>query len=177
MTNTDKLIDAIRKHGARRTPDLEKDTGIDGGTISAFLKPAVDSGYLVACKVERPSGRPCNEYRLSAQVSESKVTWEEYRARQRIERKELKPQRQEDPSIRRSIAKSPTMPTQEKQTPIVVHNPATPAEMTPKIEAFDFWLDRSGQMVISTEEGAIELSPDRVRELGQFMVDTEPAWS
>lgn len=29
VTNTDKLIDAIRKHGARRTPDLEKDTGID----------------------------------------------------------------------------------------------------------------------------------------------------
>ena len=38
-------------------------------------------------------------------------------------------------------------------------------------------IDNHGCLLISTDETVIELSPAHVRELGQFLIDTEPAWA
>lgn len=64
--------------------------------------------------------------------------------------------------------------------PLLMRNDATnvsegrpPTTEKPKLY---FSLDNNGRLHISIGDEYLDLAPEAVRELGQFMVDTEPAW-
>ena len=38
-------------------------------------------------------------------------------------------------------------------------------------------IDNDGTLLIDAGDGIIELAPSETRELGQFMIDTEPVWA
>lgn len=62
-----RAIALITERGAIRTDQIAEALGVDKAAIASSLGPYVNSGALVACKVERPGGgMPVNEYRISA---------------------------------------------------------------------------------------------------------------
>lgn len=82
-SKVERALAYIRQHVSARSPELAKHCGIDQKNVTPLLSSAVDRGYLISCLIERPGLSPILEYRLSATVSESKVSWREFKLSKR----------------------------------------------------------------------------------------------
>lgn len=182
--NTEKCIAFIARHGRARSPDIADHIGRDSGAVAALLTTAVKAGYLVACKVEQPGKPACNEYRISEQYSETKTSWREFKLRARqagtpTSAKAARPPVDEPPR-----AANPNLPPARMPPPPTAH--ATRQVRAPFSTTFTAAppaplravLDSDGQLTLHLPDAdPIVLDVEQTRTLGQFMVDTHPAWN
>ena len=164
-----------------------------------MLQTPLDKGYLVACKVEVPGHAPINEYRLSAMVSESNQTWEQFKASEhaKLPSRALKIAKARPP---RDAAASPPSAVSENganilarlMTPLVA---PVDTETKPKIAEpihankpdvvlhrtndtpIVFMIDSNGCLRIEFNEETVICSNQETRDVGELLVASEPIWS
>lgn len=201
MTDRIQLaIDYLRRHPGSRTADLAKAMDMDSGVVQPTLKTAIDRGVIVVCKVEIPGhSRPINEYRISSAHDYPGFKWAEFKASQTKSIKPLK----EAPVVRRAPAKlessiattpaggganntgshvSEILSQASPAEGVAVVEPPKPApkpaearsDETKKLRAT---LSLDGHLLIAFRNTGMTLPPEEVRQLGQFLIDTEPHWS
>lgn len=203
-TNTDRAVEYIAAHPGCRTPEIEAAVKI--ANCSALLKPLVDAGFLLACKVDRPNTRPSYEYRLGASVTPN-MTWAEFRGATAAKKRGLtvttRPMRTANPTPIASKATQPLDPTTEEKpishppavtvqtlemgaphpgiAPPLMRNDATNesggSPTTTEKPKLYFSLDSNGRLHISIGGEYLDLAPEAVRKLGRFMIGTEAAWA
>lgn len=199
-TKIEKAIAFIRSKGSVRTPELAEHLGIPDRNVMPLLHDTLEKGYLASCLVEIPGRRPINEYKLSALVSESKITWAEYRT---TARSQPRPLRTKSLPVLRgttvvSTARAPIPPSSlstpekavtpaepffarasdhdKKATP-TAHTPApTPEPETPRQRAV-FMIDSNGQLRMELDDKTILFSNEETRDVGELLVASETIWS
>jgi|CXWL01.1.fsa_nt_gi hypothetical protein len=73
-TTTQKMLDYIERQVTARTDEIAKACNVGSGVVGAHLKPHVESGALLACKVTKPgSTRETWQYKHST-AGAGKVT-------------------------------------------------------------------------------------------------------
>lgn len=181
-TNVDKALAYIAKHPGARAPEIEEQLGIK--FVSALLAQAVESGFLVACKVERPGKPPTNEYRLSAAVAADKVSWSEFRLAKRAKL----PLKLARPTPMRTAAPPPTAetPPPKAAPPLPAPIPAPqnqpikagPIKAVPIAPEILFLIDSTGELRIEMPDGEqFFVSRRETQSLGRLLMATEPIWS
>lgn len=68
-STTEKIIDFIRKKGTARTDEIVSGLKVNKDSISTLIKPAIDAGLLLVCKVSVPGKQPVNEYRIGSGIT------------------------------------------------------------------------------------------------------------
>jgi len=182
QSKTEKAIAFIAQRGSARSPEIAEHIKINATAIQAFLAGPLEAGYLIACKVEIPGKRPMNEYRLSANVSESKQSWADFKAASRLSTKPLKIAKDRPPRVPpetkpRTVA--PEMPKRVIPAELPTPKPgeAIKAATTGERKRLIFMIDSNGQLRIEWPEETVILSNEETRDVGELMAAAEPIWS
>lgn len=182
-SKTETAIAFIQKRGSARTDDIVQATGIGRDSLNTLLRPAVDAGVLVCCKVEQPGKPPTNEYRPGSGLPAL------------TQRAELKPssrlpRRDPQPAVGQNTGSAPSglLPEQSSSADgrAVATSPAPApkgrelgpaAARAPASNAMDITIDQDGAVTFCIpNEPPIELDPGQTLALGHFLISTEPLW-
>lgn len=196
-----RAVDHIAAHPGCRTDDLAQAMGSAPQNVAPTIFEAVQAGLILTCKVASPSGKEINEYRLSSSAP-ANPDWREWKAAHpaRADRP-LKTAAVAGPRASAiattqahrganngssngpvtSFGISPAGAVADVEPPKPAPTQAEAGSVETRRETansrLDIQLDNHGCLLISTDETVIELSPAHVRELAQFLIDTEPAWA
>ena len=196
-----RAIDHIAAHPGCRTDDLAKAIGSETQNVAPTIFEAVQAGLILTCKVARPGGGATNEYRLSSSAP-TNPDWREWKAAHpaRADRP-LKTAAVAGPRASAiattqahrganngsssgpvtSFGISPAGAAADVEPPKPAPTQAEAGSVETRRETansrLDIQLDNHGFLFIAIGLTNIELEPEHVRELGQFLIDTEPAWA
>lgn len=186
MTEKSKIetaIDYIAKHGNARTPAIAETLGITEKNVRPMLDPAIRTGYLVSCQVQvhTPDGiRRMSEYRLSSTVSDSKVSWKDFRIKNGTSaEKTASPTAKSAPTIS-SATPVPEDPADAVCQAIPPTIPTLPLEQDKRAMAQAdkslFLLGSDGCLHIEAAGITFQLTRDETHHLGMFMDGTSGFW-
>lgn len=196
-----RAIDYIAVHPGCRTYDLAKAMGSETHNVAPTIFEAVQAGLILTCKVVRNGGGATNEYRLSSSAP-ANPDWREWNAAHpaRADRP-LKTAAVVAPRAAgiattqahrganngsssgpvTSFGISPAGAAADVEPPKPAPTQAEAGSVDTKRETANsrlhLQIDNHGGLLIAIDKSFIELEPEHVRELGQFLIDTEPAWA
>lgn len=205
-TKIQHAIDYIAAHPGCRTPELAKALDCEIKNVLPCLQDGIKAGLIITCKVERPGQVAISEFRLSASAPEGKSPdWKTFRINRNqpdaLKPPPAKPARAHDHPANEFKASIPARQSATPQpavgliTPAVVDcstslatssGKATTVIEPPKqdeapAEACSdeilIAIDSRGVLTVSNAESMIELDRAATRQLGQFLINTEPAWA
>lgn len=198
-----KAIEYIYTHPATRSDALAKVFDCDPKNVPAFMKDVLQAGLIVSCKVEQPGKRPCYEYKPSAaapdKCPDNWLDWKRAHAAAPVKPLHFSATGQRDGLQKKGSAVSETpsgggditpatasvrSPLGENHLPVgeaVIEaqaghlgpEEATATASDPVASAIDISLDNTGRITID----GLRFSNEETRAIGQFLIDTEPAWS
>lgn len=185
MTKIERAIAQIAKHGRVRSPEIATHLGIDLKNVAPLLFDAVQRGYLLSCKVERPGQSPINEYCLSAAAAPDGSDYATFKAEQRA-RRSIEPARQPAPRVTAPARVEPSADTPpasaKSDAPPPMAPDAAPSHapaclVTHVAEYIEITLDNKANLVIACGDQRIAITPPALRILGNFLLNTQGAWA
>lgn len=155
-----QCLDYIRKHGSARSTELGEKFGADSSTVSATLAAAVESGELVSCKVISPkTSRPCNEYRIGSGLRPAGTPLVDPKTVPHV----IDPAPDPNPDTPGDSEGGET----DQAAPA-----ASPDDPDPICS-----IDSGGRLHLKIGSHWKIFGPAETREIGQLLVDSEPAWN
>lgn len=200
-----RAIEYIYAHPATRSDALAKVFDCDPKNVPAFMKDVLAAGLIVSCKVEQPGRKPCHEYKPSAaapdKCPDNWLDWKRANAAAPVKPLHFKATGPRDGLQKKGSDMSETPAGGGEITPAAAsvrsplgvqelpvgeadieaqagsHGPeeakAVASDPAASAVDIDISLDNAGQITID----GLKFSVAETRAIGQFLIDTEPAWS
>lgn len=206
-TKIQKAINHIFAKPGCRSDELATVIECKPQDVYSYIKDAIHAGLIVACKIDRPGQSSVSEFRPSASAPIKAPDWPSWKKDQRAPAKPLKTQADPRRSNRGKTIETPagggeaitpaaadrsnsplekTPPEaaavdaaqalQEEAAPVTAAaQPIAPA----LADEFECHLSHDGRLHIFLGEPhpVVKLTTDETRQLGKFLINTEPAWA
>lgn len=158
-----QALDYIAKSGSARSPQIAEAVGMETKNVMGLLRPYVDRGDLVMCKVEVPGQRSVNEYRPGAWAPNAFTPLGQKRARPQAKAilAEAVPATRIEPAV---LDEAPLA-----DLGLWEPEPDSPPPAPPNEPRIEFALWESGRLDIYDGAELFQIGPQDVSRLRRFL--------